>query len=153
MIRRLASAALVLAAAPAMAQNQFPDPNLHAPLDMSFSGFPTARHSLPAIVWDNASSVAAYGTTGTVNSDLLTAWPASEVRYVSVNVAEYVSGSMQCRFRTGSYVDLNVTGDGPTTPVAITSGVTGSGFVCRPSLGATFRVQHSGTDAAITITP
>ncbi|MEA3012861.1 MAG: hypothetical protein QOD42_1406 [Sphingomonadales bacterium] len=153
MIRRFALAALVLAATPAMAQNQFPDPNLHIPTDMTFGGYPTARHSLPAIVWDNANGANYYATSGTVSSDLLTAWPASEVRYISVNVAEYVSGTMTCRFRNGSFVDLNVSGDGPTTPVAITAGVSGFGLLCRGSSGATFRVQHSGTAAAITIEP
>ena len=153
MFRPLALAALVLAATPAMAQNQFPDPNLHVPLDMSFSGYPTARHSLPAIVFDNASGIAGYNPTGTVSSDLLAAWPATEVRYMSVNVADYVTGSVQCRFRGGSYVDLNVSADGPTTPVAITAGATGATLLCRPSSGATFRIQQSGTAPAISITP
>ncbi|HEV7660773.1 MAG TPA: hypothetical protein VGO55_13120 [Allosphingosinicella sp.] len=153
MVRRFALVAFVLVATPAMAQNQFPDPNLHEPADMTFSGYPTARHSLPAIVWDNASAIATYGTAGTVNSDLLAAWPASDVRYMSVNVADYVTGTMTCRFRSGSFVDLNVSGNGPTTPVAITAGVSGGGLVCRGSSGATFRVQQSSTAPAISITP
>lgn len=51
-MRRLLIASLALClSAPAMAQNQFPDPNLLAPADMQFFGAPDARYELPSIVF------------------------------------------------------------------------------------------------------
>jgi hypothetical protein len=155
MIRRLALAALVLAATPAMAQNQFPDPNLLEASDVQMSGVPEIGYQLPALFFANGGASDFYNTGGAVNTALLAAWGTNESRQMSVHVDSYVEGSLSCRFRNGTFVDLGLTGTGMSTPVTITSGTSGFGLICRGVGPATFsiRADPANSHPAILIEP
>lgn len=137
MIRRFALAALFLAAAPASAQNQFPDPNLLEASDVQMIGPPEISYQTPALVFTNGTGADFYLTGGAVNTALLAAWGTNESRQISVNVDSYVQGSLSCRFRNGAWTDLGLTGAGMSTPVTITSGTSGFGLLCRAAGPAT----------------
>lgn len=157
MRRRFALAALVIAATPAMAQNQFPDPNLLDAANVQMIGPPEISYQTPALVFVNGTGGDFYLTGGSVNTALLAAWGTSESRQISVHVDSYTQGSLSCRFRNGAWTNLGLTGAGMSTPVTITSGTSGQGLVCTAGGPATsifsIRADPSQGYPAILIEP
>lgn len=129
------------------AQNQFPDPYLLDPAGLAMFGAPAIRYDLPTLVFENGGSSSIYQSAGSVTSDLLHAWRASESRQISANVVSYGSGSLSCRFRGGAYVDLCLAGTGPSAPVTITAGTLAQGLVCRGVGTATFALRGNPANA------
>lgn len=156
-MRKLAAllAASMLLAGPALAQNQFPDPNLLDPSGLLMTSVPAGSltYELPALVFNGGTT--AYQTAGAVDAALLAAWGVGEDRQVSAYVAAYSSGDLKCRFRGGAYVNLGLAGTGMSAPVTITAGSGSTGFACVRVGSAVFTLQArpSNGDPIFNIAP
>lgn len=154
-MRRFLLPFALLLSTPALAQNQYPDPYLLEAADVGMIGAPEISYTLPTLNWTNGGAGDIYSITGASSTALLAAWGTSEARQVSVYVRSWTSGSIRCRMRGGSYVDLGITGPGQSTPVTITSGTLAQTFICTGLGGTTLSIGYNviNGEPAFTIEP
>ncbi len=83
--------------------------------------------------------------TGSAATAFDAAVSASTATTVSVYVPAYSAGDLSVRLRGGSWVALNISATGWSTPVAVTSG-SGNGFDLRGNAGGTAELSIAAVD-------
>lgn len=127
--------------------------DVYPPEEMLFYSQPGIGYTRPSLVFDNANSTDLFGTAGGVSAAILAYVDPLETVTISANVESYVSGDVACRIRNGAFVNLGITGNGPSTPVSITAGSSGLGLVCR-GVGAgpvTLVIVRDASNSAFTL--
>lgn len=136
-----------------MTLNLYVDPALAATYTAFGSGI---AHVNDTFVFNDATNLDAQSIVNgnAILPDLLDRIAAGGKYYISVNVANYAHGDGRAKLCAGSYFSLGITGNGWSTPVAITAGTArnwGIGFY-GISAGGMFDIIPDAYGEAIRIT-